>query len=102
MHHVNMTKVASAIALSIAFTAAGCNDKKEADTSATAGSVKAASDKVEVAENGTRFDPPVSSARIPDGAWMCDMKGEVHYAAKHQGDGKCPVCSMTLVQKVSK
>jgi hypothetical protein len=56
-------------------------------------------DKVSVAKDGTRFDPPVSSDSIPDGAWMCDMNGKVHYAALDKKDGKCPRCSMVLVHK---
>ena len=47
---------------------------------------------------GKRFDPPVDKSEIPDGAWMCDM-GTVHYAAGHEGDGKCPVCGMKLTKK---
>ncbi|MGE0323832.1 MAG: hypothetical protein AB7S68_16080 [Polyangiaceae bacterium] len=94
---LTLTSIAIAVGV-IALGIAGC-DKKETGPAAAAASVKAASNKVEVAADGTRFDPPVSSDRIPDGAWMCEMKGEVHYAAKNKGDGKCPVCSMALVQK---
>lgn len=53
---------------------------------------------VQVAAHGTTFSPPVAMAAIPDGAWICDM-GFVHYAALEQGDGKCPVCAMTLTRK---
>jgi hypothetical protein len=56
----------------------------------------AATEMVEVAAEGTRFDPPVMVARIPDGAWMCDM-GTVHYAARSAGE--CPICGMDLTQK---
>jgi len=52
-----------------------------------------------VAAEGTRFDPAVPVESIPDGSWMCNMNGHVHYAAKNKGDGKCPVCSMALVHK---
>lgn len=55
---------------------------------------------VEVAPEGTKFDPPVEVAQIPVGAWYCDM-GTVHYARMDQGDGKCPICGMNLVQKVA-
>ena len=54
---------------------------------------------VQVKSSGTRYDPPVKASEIPAGAWMCEMGGKVHYAAKERGDGKCPVCSMKLVQK---
>lgn len=52
-----------------------------------------------VAPDGTRFDPPVPASRIPEDTWMCDMNGQVHYAAKNEGSGECPVCSMRLVYK---
>lgn len=52
---------------------------------------------VVVADDGTRFDPPVDTARLPEGAWACDMGG-VHYASMAKGDGKCPVCGMGLTQ----
>jgi predicted small lipoprotein YifL len=58
----------------------------------------ASPDTVAVSAEGTRFDPPVEVADIPDGAWMCDM-GTVHYAAAEKGDGTCPVCSMKLTRK---
>ena len=56
------------------------------------------SDLVVVSKDGSKFDPPVDSTKIPEGAWMCDM-GTVHYAALEQGDGKCPECGMALKEK---
>ena len=53
------------------------------------------SDAVEVAADGTRFDPPEKKANMPDGAWICDM-GTVHFAAMEAGEGDCPVCGMRL------
>lgn len=53
------------------------------------------SQAVEVAENGTRFDPPEAKENMPDGAWICDM-GTVHFASVSAGDGKCPICGMSL------
>lgn len=53
---------------------------------------------VEVAADGTKFDPPVQVSEIPDGAWMCEMD-TVHYASLEPGNGECPVCGMTLKQK---
>ena len=53
---------------------------------------------VEVGKTGSKFDPPVDKSQIPDGAWMCDM-GTVHYASLEKGAGKCPICTMPLVQK---
>lgn len=56
-----------------------------------------AAGKVHVADDGTKFDPPVSKDRIPDEAWACVM-GKVHYASMKKGNGKCPLCGMKLVQ----
>ena len=53
---------------------------------------------VAVAEQGTAFDPPVRVDQLPDGVWYCDM-GTVHYAARSQGDGRCPKCGMSLSHK---
>jgi YHS domain-containing protein len=52
---------------------------------------------VELVAAGTRFDPPVSKERVPNGSWICDM-GTVHFAATEQGDGSCPICGMHLVE----
>ncbi len=53
---------------------------------------------VEVAPEGTRFDPPVQPSQIPPGAWYCDM-GTVHYASLDRGDGSCPECGMRLTRQ---
>lgn len=53
---------------------------------------------VEVTAAGTNFNPAVEKARIPAGAWFCDM-GTVHYARSEAGDGTCPLCKMKLQQK---
>lgn len=60
----------------------------------------AAVEMVEVAAEGTEFEPPVEVAQIPDGAWYCNM-GTVHYARMDEGDGKCGVCGMNLTHKVA-
>ena len=54
---------------------------------------------VEVSKKGTKFDPSVKVEQIPSGTWMCDMGGNVEYAAMEKGDGKCPVCHMNLKQQ---
>lgn len=54
--------------------------------------------KVRVAEDGTKFDPPVAAEKLPDEAWACVMGGKVHYASMTKGNGKCPLCGMNLVQ----
>lgn len=51
---------------------------------------------VEVAAEGSEFDPPIEVAQLPDGVWYCDM-GTVHYASLQPGE--CPLCGMDLVQK---
>jgi len=55
---------------------------------------------VAVADQGTEFNPPVTIDQLPKGVWYCDM-GTVHYAARNQGDGKCPRCGMSLTLKSS-
>ncbi len=51
---------------------------------------------VEVPAEGKEYDPPVEKARVPGGAWICDM-GTVHWASTEKPeDGKCPVCGMQL------
>ena len=54
-----------------------------------------ASNTVEVASDGTRFDPPEAKENMPDGAWICDM-GKAHFASMTKGDGQCPTCGMSL------
>ena len=49
---------------------------------------------------GKKFDPPVKSEALPDGAWYCDM-GTVHYARSEMGDHTCPVCKMKLKEKTT-
>ena len=75
-------------------------DATVTDTAVTTPDVPAEPVMVEVAAEGTAFDPPVEVAQLPDGAWYCDM-GTVHYARMDQGDGKCAECGMDLVQKVA-
>lgn len=70
----------------------GCGSSTEPQTTAPA--------PLAVSDEGQRLDPPVDVAKIPNGAWMCDM-GTVHYAAGDKHDGKCPVCGMDLTQKKS-
>lgn len=53
---------------------------------------------VAVAAEGSRFDLPVRVDQIPTGVWYCDM-GTVHYARPTEGDGRCPVCGMTLSRR---
>ena len=77
---------------------AQAEDEAEADDEAEAHDEAEDSglEKVEVAEEGTEFDPPVEKEQIPEGAWICDM-GTVHYAQMSEGDGSCPLCGMDLV-----
>lgn len=96
------------LALAVAMTALACDDDKpsgeaqessstESEAKKGAGSPSSGDNlsKVSVADEGTKFDPPIEKSQLPDGVWYCDMK-TVHYAAKSEGDGKCPYCGMKL------
>lgn len=61
----------------------------------------ASADKVKVSAEGTKFDPPVAKAKIPDDAWACIMDSTVHFASMDKGTGKCPTCKMKLHQNAS-
>lgn len=87
------------------FAVVGCSGSPDAQaepsgtpaaqaTPADAGSA----DKVTVAADGSKFDPPVPVEKIPNGAWACVMDGKVHYASGEKGDGKCDTCGMNLVE----
>ena len=82
-------------------SSAGCGEEgaSSAEEPATEEASNPAVNVVAVAADGTRFDPAVNASQIPDGSWMCDMNGQVHYASRTQGDGTCPICSMELVHK---
>lgn len=54
--------------------------------------------QVQVAPEGTRFDPPVRVSQIPPGSWYCDL-GTVHYARTARGDAICPVCGLPLSRR---
>ena len=82
--------LAGAATLALAM-AGGC---KKDDESKGAG--KAAAEMVVVTKEGTKLDPAVPKARIPDGAWMCDM-GTVHFAKTEKGT--CDLCGMPLTLK---
>ena len=58
-----------------------------------------ASGSVAVTHKGSKIDPAVAPAQIPAGAWYCEMNNKVHFARLHKGDGKCPVCGMSLKKK---
>ncbi len=87
-------------AMIVSILLGGCKEKEAETNAASAGTVEqTAPQAVQIGEGGTRFDPPIAASQIPDGAWMCNMNGKVHYASQTQGDGKCPVCGMGLVHK---
>lgn len=87
-------RLSLAIVAAIAF--AGCAKSQPIDA-APATPAAGAVAKVEVAAEGSNFDPAVQKAQIPDGAWICDMD-TVHYARMTEGDGTCPRCKMKLVK----
>ncbi len=78
---------------------AGCGDSTQTSPSKPDSAKVGDAKPTSVEPDGTRFDPAVDISAIPDGNWVCDMGGKVHYAAGRPGDGKCPVCSMKLVRK---
>ena len=83
-------------------TAAATVDEAK-DTSANKEEAKekpSDSNKVEVAKEGSKFDPPVAIDTLPDGAFYCNM-GKSHYARMEKGDNKCPLCGMALEHKGS-
>ena len=110
-HTIRCTLVLTVVAATLAALAVvGCSSSESgaaassaaepnaAAPSAAAPAEETASAAVEVAAEGTRFDPPRTRAEMPAGAWVCDMNGSVHYARGTEGDGECPVCGMHLVQ----
>lgn len=90
--------------LGAVFAAAGCKQGTSSPSDAPASDTAQAAEATEletIAARGTRYDPPVPASRIPENMWMCDMNGQVHYAAKEKGNGRCPICSMHLVHKTA-
>ena len=90
--------------LGAAFALAGCKQGTSSPADAPASDTEQATEAAgleTIAAEGTRLDPPVPSSRIPEDTWICDMNGQVHYAAKEKGNGKCPICSMHLVLKTA-
>lgn len=51
-----------------------------------------------ISATGSRFEPPIQIAAVPDNAWYCDM-GTVHYAQSQAGDKTCKLCKMKLKHK---
>ena len=77
------------------FCCASCIRRFQRDPTSYLAGAATVGGQVEIAPEGTRFDPAVEKSQIPDGAWICDM-GTVHYAA-HEA-GSCPICGMHLTQ----
>ena len=87
-----------------ALAVAGCKQGTSSPSAAPASDAAQATEPTgleTIAAEGTRFDPPVPVSRIPEDTWICDMSGQVHYAAKDKGNGQCPICSMRLVRKTA-
>ena len=92
---------------------AGCGQKAAEQAGQAAGETAAPAEQqaehampgmvetVEVAAEGTEFDPPVPVEALPDGAWYCEMNGKSHYARMSEGDGKCASCGMFLKHKMA-
>lgn len=96
--------IKTAIAVTLVLAVFGCSKPSDTDTTASAtpaaqpATATPSADKVAVAAEGSKFDPAVPVAQMPDGAWACVMGGTVHYAAMDKGEGKCKICKMKLVQ----
>ena len=56
---------------------------------------KAADGSWNIRPDGSRFEPPIKPADLPQGVWYCDM-GTVHYAQSEAGDQTCKLCKMKL------
>lgn len=52
---------------------------------------------VALPKSGKRFDPPIKKARLPDGAWYCDL-GKVPWASTSKPEAGCPVADAPLKQ----
>lgn len=89
---------ALSIALLMTLSLAAC-EKEQAEAEATGSEAPAeAEGPVEVAADGTVFDPPISPDRLPDGVYFCDM-GTTHYARADYDGERCPECNMMLTLK---
>lgn len=97
-----MRIIAAALFLSLVGLAAALTSACDAPqpTESPAMAAPMAANTVTVAPQGTTFDPPVKPEQIPPGHWYCDMD-TVHYARLDKGDGKCPICGMTLKESVN-
>ncbi|MCA9574106.1 MAG: hypothetical protein R3B40_03065 [Polyangiales bacterium] len=90
-----ITRSATSAALLASLLGLACNSPS-AESPAEPESASATSAALEIADEGTRFEPPRTAAEIPSGAFVCNMGGSVHFASYHAGE--CPVCGMALTQ----
>lgn len=101
--------IALGAALLIAFALVGCDSdppaeaepaEPEATEEAEAPQEEAEEEleEVEVAADGTEFDPPIQPEQLPDGVYYCDM-GTTHYARGENSEVRCPLCNMMLTKK---
>lgn len=82
----------------LGITLTACDSSKSSAGADTAGPAATAKTSQAGEQAGTKHDPPIAKADVPDGHWYCDM-GTVHYSRAAKGDGKCPLCHMDLKQK---
>ena len=97
--------LAGVLALVLAVAACGNTQKQEetpAPVAEQAAPVEAPA-TVEVAPEGTTFDPPVAVDQLPDGAWYCtDANGMVTWAATELAEGQlCPDGQAQPMQKMA-
>ena len=94
---MNINHILIITALTLLFSVSACKtDSMETPETPPA----AAPTEMKLTAEGQEFKPPVQPAAIPGGSWYCDM-GTVHYARSEKGDNTCPLCKMTLKEKVA-
>lgn len=92
------------LALAFALMSNACSSKAPAPRKAAAKkaavpmATKGSDGAWNIAATGSRFEPPIQIAAVPDKAWYCDM-GTVHYAQSEAGDKTCKLCKMKLKYK---
>lgn len=96
--------LAAHLLVALTLLTSACSSKAPAPSKAAAKrakvpiATKGQDGKWSIAATGSRFEPPIQIAAVPDKAWYCDM-GTVHYAQSQAGDKTCKLCKMKLKHK---
>lgn len=88
----------AALHLSACSSKAPTKSKAAAKRAAVPMATKGSDGAWSIAPTGSKFEPPIQIAAVPDQAWYCDM-GTVHYAQSQAGDKTCKLCKMKLKHK---